>query len=77
VLRAGGEELSSATLRRDGQLHRVELDVAVQRGDELGAFRLGSTVILVFGRGRAQLGLTEGTAVSFGEAIGQITKGAA
>ncbi len=72
VLRAGGEELSSAALRRDGQLHRVELDVAVERGDELGAFRLGSTVILVFGRGRARLGLSEGHAVSFGEAIGQM-----
>jgi len=71
----GAQELSSAALRRVGERHRMELDVPVARGDELGAFRLGSTVILVFGRDRARLGLSEGQVVSFGEAIGQIRGG--
>lgn len=72
VLHAGAQELSSAALRRANEVHRVEVDIPVERGDELGAFRLGSTVILVFPRDRARLGLTEGHAVVFGEAIGHI-----
>ncbi len=69
----GDQELSSAALRGAGERHRMELDLPVARGDELGAFRLGSTVILVFGRERARLALTEGQTLSFGEAIGQVT----
>jgi phosphatidylserine decarboxylase len=63
--------LSSAALRPAGERHRVELDVDVARGDELGAFRLGSTVILVFQPDRARLALTEEQVVRFGESIGQ------
>ncbi|MEI7704475.1 MAG: archaetidylserine decarboxylase [Deltaproteobacteria bacterium] len=44
----------------------------VRKGDELGAFEMGSTVILVFEPGRAALGasLTPGARVRVGEAIG-------
>ncbi len=68
----GGEELSSASLRGAGARHRLDLDLAVKRGDELGAFRLGSTVILVFRRGAAALTLSEGQPVMFGESIGGV-----
>jgi phosphatidylserine decarboxylase len=64
--------LSSAALRSAGERHRVELDVEVARGDELGAFRLGSTVILVFQPDRARLALTENQVVRFGESIGAV-----
>lgn len=73
----GDQELSSAQLRGAGERHRLELDLEVARGDELGAFRLGSTVIMVFGRGRARLALAEGQVVRFGEAIGEVAKGGA
>ncbi|MGN6108776.1 MAG: archaetidylserine decarboxylase [Kofleriaceae bacterium] len=63
----------SATLRAGGERHRVELDgISVARGDELGAFRLGSTVVMVFPRGKAALGGAVGDVVRFGERIGGI-----
>ena len=69
---AADQPLSSARLRGAGERHRMELDTPVARGDELGAFRLGSTVILVFGRDRARLAVVEGQTLAFGEAIGLV-----
>lgn len=60
----------SASLRATGEPHRVELDRTVERGDELGAFMLGSTVVMVFEPGKAELAGEVGRAVRFGEAIG-------
>ena len=62
----------SADLRPLGERHRVELDgIAVQRGDELGAFRLGSTVVMVFEPGRVEIaGIEAGQAVQLGQRIG-------
>ncbi|HEU0032885.1 MAG TPA: archaetidylserine decarboxylase [Kofleriaceae bacterium] len=66
---------SSASFRANGERHRIELDEGVERGDELGAFRLGSTVVLVFEPGAVQLDeLVEGQAVRFGERIGRRTQ---
>jgi phosphatidylserine decarboxylase len=63
---------TSASLRSAGELRRVEIgDVELARGDELGAFRLGSTVIMAFQPGRAKLALHENQVVRFGEAIGR------
>jgi len=39
---------SSATFRAAGERRTIELDASVARGDELGAFRLGSTVVVLF-----------------------------
>jgi phosphatidylserine decarboxylase len=64
----------SASLRSKRERHRVELDVPVERGDELGAFRLGSTVVLVFEPGKVQLAnLDVNQPVRFGDAIGRRT----
>jgi len=63
----------SATLRGRGELRRIELGgVRVARGDELGAFRLGSTVVLAFEPGalRGELDCAPGDLVRFGERIG-------
>jgi phosphatidylserine decarboxylase len=66
----------SACLREKGERHRVEFsDLAVKRGDELGAFRLGSTVVMVFERGRAELAGHVGQAVQFGQRIGVQSRG--
>ncbi len=66
----------SAELRQRGERHRVELgDVTVRRGDELGAFRLGSTVVMVFEPGRAELAGEVGQVVRFGQGIGVSTRG--
>ena len=70
----------SACLRAAGERRRVELnDVFVERGEELGAFRLGSTVVLVFQPGKvARLpGIDElevGQAVRFGDAMGRMAR---
>ena len=63
----------SAELRATGERHRVELsNLTVKRGGELGAFRLGSTVVMIFEPGRAELaGLATGQAVQFGQRIGR------
>ncbi|HET6921746.1 MAG TPA: phosphatidylserine decarboxylase, partial [Anaeromyxobacteraceae bacterium] len=46
--------------------------IPVEKGQELGAFEMGSTVILLFEPGRAALSpsLHPGTTVRMGEAIG-------
>jgi phosphatidylserine decarboxylase len=44
--------------------------IPVGKGDELGAFEMGSTVVLLFERGRAALRLAPGQRVRVGEAIG-------
>ena len=64
----------SASLRGSREIHRVELaDQRVARGDELGAFRLGSTIVMVFEPGKATLVGDVGAAVRFGERMGSVT----
>lgn len=63
----------SVTWRAAGERRRVEVDRVIERGDELGAFRLGSTVVMVFQPGRIQLAGEVGTMLRFGERIG-VTK---
>jgi phosphatidylserine decarboxylase len=61
----------SVTWRHAGELRRIELDnVTVRRGDELGAFRLGSTVVMCFEPGTVELEGEPGAAVRFGERLG-------
>ena len=68
-------DFQSAELRPAGQAHRVELDgVRVARGDELGAFHLGSTVVLVFGPGAVRLDGEVGQGVRFGESLGTVAR---
>ena len=61
----------SVTWRNAGERRRIELDVPVTKGDELGAFRLGSTVVLVFPPGRAALDCKD--TLRFGERIGSVS----
>ena len=64
----------SASLRGSREVHRVELaGTPVARGDELGAFRLGSTIVMVFEPGRVALEGEVGSAVRFGERMGKAT----
>ncbi len=65
----------SAELRPTGEPHHVALSgVHVARGDELGAFHLGSTVVLVFGPGAVKLDGEVGQAVRFGEHLGKVAR---
>ncbi|MBA3455206.1 MAG: phosphatidylserine decarboxylase [Deltaproteobacteria bacterium] len=61
----------SAEFRASGERRSIERNDRVERGDELGAFRLGSTVVLVFPPGKASLVGEVGQAVRFGERIGR------
>jgi len=68
----------SATLRPGRERLRVELsDALVRRGDELGAFRLGSTVVMVCSPGALTLEGEPGQPVRFGERIGRRARGGA
>jgi phosphatidylserine decarboxylase len=63
----------SALLRPSRERYRVELTgVHVRRGDELGAFRLGSTVVMAFAPGAVVLEGSMGQPVRFGERIGLV-----
>jgi phosphatidylserine decarboxylase len=62
----------SAAWRAAREPRRVELSgVTVTRGDELGAFRLGSTVVLVFESHKVELAGDVGAPVQFGQRIGR------
>jgi len=54
-----------------------EQPIPVEKGAQLGAFEMGSTVILVLEPGRAALRLQPGERVRVGQAIGQGTERAA
>ncbi|MCL1911221.1 MAG: archaetidylserine decarboxylase [Leptospirales bacterium] len=46
--------------------------VKVKAGDEIGAFHLGSTIILLFEKGMAELEIKPGERVRFGQSIGRL-----
>ncbi len=64
---AGGPDRGACSYER-GQ------EKPLQRGEELGMFHLGSTVILLFEPGRARIELPVGTPVRLGQQIGQVTQ---
>lgn len=53
----------------------TQIPVSLKKGDELGLFKLGSTVILLFEKNRAtwNTALSSANAVQMGQAIGQIS----
>jgi phosphatidylserine decarboxylase len=62
------------TWRHAGELRTIEVhDVRVARGDELGAFRLGSTVVMVFEPGVVELSGDVGQVMRMGERVGAAT----
>ena len=63
----------SVVWRHAGELRRIELDHTVKRGDELGAFRLGSTVVMCFEPNAVELEGEEGAPVRFGERLGELS----
>lgn len=65
----------SVTWRTSGERRRIELDHELTRGDELGAFRLGSTVVMIFEPGPVHLAGDVGQAIRFGERMGSYTFG--
>jgi phosphatidylserine decarboxylase len=68
--------VDSAGWRSAREPRRVELcDASVARGDELGAFRLGSTVVMVFEPGKVELAGEVGDAVRFGQRMGRAVGG--
>jgi phosphatidylserine decarboxylase len=68
--------IDSAGWRAAREPRRVELcDASAGRGDELGAFRLGSTVVMVFEPGKVELAGEVGDAVRFGQRLGHAVDG--
>ncbi|MDX2086671.1 MAG: archaetidylserine decarboxylase [Kofleriaceae bacterium] len=67
----------SSTFRGARERRTIELpaNTLVRRGDELGAFRLGSTVVMVFPPGKVRLEGDIGQAVLFGAALGALAGG--
>ena len=76
ALTGGGEVIDSAAWRSAHELRRVELaGPRLARGDELGAFRLGSTVVVLFEPGKVELAGEVGDAVRFGARLGTVARG--
>jgi len=75
---AGNNGIASSDYRLAGEHRSVECDdVHLERGDELGAFNLGSTVVMVFqAHADASVALRGdvGAAVRFGEALGELQR---
>jgi phosphatidylserine decarboxylase len=72
----GQHPSTTAAWRAAAEPRTVELDATAARGDELAAFRLGSTVVLVLApdAGDLALGAAEaGRVVRFGERIGALS----
>jgi len=65
---------SSEAWERASDHRRVQLDERIERGDELGVFRLGSTVVMVFPPRAVALTAQAGEVMRFGQRIG--TRGA-
>lgn len=72
-----GEPVHSRHYRGEGAVQVRHDPIEVERGDELGAFHLGSTVIVVFSRGSAQLeeDLVAGASVRFGQIVARTRAG--
>jgi phosphatidylserine decarboxylase len=62
----------SVRWRHAGERRRIEIGERVERGDELGAFRLGSTVVMVFESGAVHIAGEIGAPVRFGERLGGV-----
>jgi phosphatidylserine decarboxylase len=63
---AGGPDRGACLYERDQEK-------PLERGEELGMFHLGSTVILLFEPGRARIDTPAGALVRLGQQIGQVT----
>jgi phosphatidylserine decarboxylase len=61
----------SVTWRAAGERRRIEVNREIQKGDDLGAFRLGSTVVMVFEPGKIALDGEVGQVMRFGERMGK------
>jgi phosphatidylserine decarboxylase len=61
----------SATWRAAAEPRTIELDQPVRRGDEIAAFRLGSTVVLVLAPGAGELAVSADQVVRLGARIGR------
>ncbi len=59
---------------RKGPFQRTyQPGIALKRGEEMGRFELGSTVILLFEKDRAELSVKKGDHVQMGKTIGRIS----
>ncbi len=69
----GRKALQSSIANADGKLLKRNFKIAIKKGDELGAFELGSTVILLFRKKRIIFGrIKEGMKVRMGEKIAEV-----
>jgi phosphatidylserine decarboxylase len=53
-------------------IRSFEVDCEVDRGDLLGWFEMGSTVVLIAEKNAAQFDINDNSAIRFGETIGKI-----
>lgn len=69
-----GQVCPTANRLKVSDYRNAQPPVHLEKGAELGRFKLGSTVILLFGPGvmKWQAGLTAGSAVSMGEQLGTL-----
>jgi phosphatidylserine decarboxylase len=66
---AGGASRSIAQQRRRGEVRRYDPPLAVAQGDEIMAFHLGSTVVLLFEAGHELVAAEPGTEIRLGSPL--------
>lgn len=73
-IRASYDERIITHAREPAKVHRYERPIPIQRGDELGRFEMGSTVILLFetDRVRWEEGLVAEAKVRMGQKLGEL-----
>ena len=71
-IRVTFDEVRNQVFHKGPFVRRYRPEIALKRGDEMGCFELGSTVILLFEKDRVELTVQEGSHVRMGESIGLI-----
>ena len=66
------DEIRNQVFHKGPFLRKYRPGIALRRGDEMGRFELGSTVILLFEKDRVSLSTQEGDCVRVGRSIGRI-----
>jgi phosphatidylserine decarboxylase len=74
-IRAAYDESITTHAGQHGKVHKYEKPIPIEKGDEVGRFEMGSTVILLFAPGKVRWdpSLREEAVVQMGRKIGEVT----
>lgn len=65
------DERIKTNLKNKAASYYTYKDIWVEKGDELGMFEMGSTIVLLLEKGGFSVGLKDGQKISFGQIVGK------